>query len=137
VGHRLVESLLAGRERRPQLLLELADAANEGLARVAGVEAMVSPLVVSHLLARIALQPAIRRIFDELFTVGGPEIEFRPLADYGLRGAERFRDMEAAVAGRGDTLLGVQVGGARLDLNPPRDQRFEGEAVGLCVLTTV
>jgi ion channel POLLUX/CASTOR len=138
VGHRLVESLLAGRDQRPQILLELADDANEGLVRVAGVEAMISPLIVSHLLARIALQPAIRRIFDELFTVGGAEIEFRSMGEYGLRGGERFRDMEASVAERGETLLGVQAGPeSRLVLNPPRDQRFEGGAIGLCVLTVI
>jgi hypothetical protein len=137
VGHRLIESLLAGRDKRPQILLELADAANEGLAGATGVEAVISPLIVSHLLARIALQPAIRQIFDELFTVGGPEIEFRPLSAYGLRAGERFRDMEAAVAARGDTLLGVQAresGG--LVLNPPRETRFEDSSSVLCVLTS-
>lgn len=138
VGHRLVDSLLAGQERRPQVLVELADAANEGLTRVAGVESVISPMIVSHLLARIALQPAIRRIFDELFTAGGPEIEFRPLSEYGLRGGERFGEMELAVAARGETLLGVQAGPeSRLALNPPRDQPFEEGAIGLCVLTTM
>lgn len=138
VGHRLVESLLAGREKRPQILLELADAANEGLVRSAGVEAVTSPLIVSHLLARIALQPAIRLIFDELFTAGGPEIEFRPPSACGLRGSESFHDMEAAVAARGETLLGVQSGPERLlTLNPPRATRFEGNVSALCVLTTL
>jgi hypothetical protein len=136
VGQRLVESLLAGRDERPQVLLELADAANEGLAHSEGVEAMIGPLVVSHLLARIALQPAIRLIFDELFTVGGAEIEFHPPARYGLRAGQSFREMEAAVAGRGETLLGVQTGpGGRLDLNPPRETRFEQVPEALCVLS--
>jgi len=137
VGHRLVESLLAGQEKRPQILLELADAANEGLVRSTGVEAVISPLIVSHLLARIALQPAIRLIFDELFTVGGPEIEFRAPSVRGLRGNETFREMEAAVAARGETLLGVQTAAEQgLVLNPARDARFDGEISALCVLTT-
>jgi hypothetical protein len=138
VGQRLVESLLAGREKRPQVLLELADAANEGLARTAGVEAVTSPLIVSHLLARIALQPAIRMIFDELFTVGGPEIEFRSPGACGLRGDERFRAMEAAVAARGETLLGVRpLADGELVLNPPRKTQFPDGVQKLCVLTTV
>jgi hypothetical protein len=138
VGQRLVESLLAGREKGPQVLLELADAANEGLARTAGVEAVVSPLIVSHLLARIALQPAIRMIFDELFTVGGPEIEFRSPVSFGLRGDERFSDMEAAVAARGETLLGVlPLADVELALNPPRETQFADGVRRLCVLTTV
>ncbi|RFF32003.1 CASTOR/POLLUX-related putative ion channel [Wenzhouxiangella sediminis] len=138
VGHRVVEGLLAGRDKRPQILLELADAANEELARSAGVEAVTSPLVISHLLARIALQPAIRMIFDELFTVGGPEIEFRSPGYFGLSGDERFRDMEAAVAARGETLLGVRSGSDRkLALNPSRETHFLDGVQQLCVLTTV
>src|SRR5699024_5864878 len=74
VGHRLVENLLAQARSRPRVVLELADAANAGLARSAGAEAVISPLIISHLLARIALQPAIRLIFDELFASGGCEI---------------------------------------------------------------
>jgi hypothetical protein len=139
VGHRLIENLLAGRERSPQVLIELADAANEGLAQVPGAEVIVSPLIVSHLLARIALQPAIRLIFDELFTVGGAEIEFRSARRYGLTGVASFREMESAVARAGETLIGVRPEGSSgpIQLNPSRDQSFElGPAARLCVMTT-
>ena len=141
VGHRLIESLLKDKSKRPQILLELSDPANEGLIRMPGAETVVSPLIISHLLARIAVQPSIRLVFDELFSVGGAEIEFRRGTEYGLAGAHAFGRIERGVAERGETLLGIELCNAgqapQLLLNPKRDKEFElGEAARLCVLTS-
>ncbi len=141
VGHRLIESLLKAGLQRPQILLELSDPANEGLIRLPGAETVVGSLIISHLLARIAIQPSTRLVFDELFTAGGAEIEFRRSTEFGLAGTGEFRRLERAVAERGETLLGVEQSSIgqvpRLILNPRRDQVFElGEAERLCVLTS-
>lgn len=110
VGHRLVEGLLSNLPKRPQVLLELSDAANEGLVRLPGAEIVISPLVISHLLARIALQPETRLVFDELFGPDGVEVEFRSVSDYGLSGDLSMEHIETAVAERGDLLLGLECG---------------------------
>lgn len=139
VGHRLLEGMLKQSSKRPQILLELSDAANEGLIRQPGAETLVSPLIISHLLARTALQPESRLVFDELFRPGGAEIDFRRSHHYGVSGAVSIDQVERAVATYGETLLGVEQhgeGGAHsLTLNPNRAERLVlAESDRLCVL---
>jgi len=139
VGHRLLEGMLKTASKRPQIVLELSDAANEGLIRQPGAETVVMPLIISHMLARTALQPASRLVFDELFRSGGAEIDFRRGVHYGVSGEVSVDQLEHAVAAYGETLLGVefcQDGVAQtLALNPDRSMRLTlGEADRLCVL---
>jgi hypothetical protein len=139
VGHRLIEGLLQHATARPQLLLELSDAANEGLIRQPGAETVISPLIISHLMARMALQPESRLVFDELFGPDGVEIEFRRGVHYGVSGEQSIEQIERAVAGYGETLLGIEQGryGREhgLILNPPRTERVTlNETDRLCVL---
>ena len=72
------------------------------------------------------MQPSIRLVFDELFSVGGAEIEFRRGTEYGLAGAHAFGRIERGVAERGETLLGIELCNAgqapQLLLNPKRDK---------------
>ncbi len=139
VGHRLIVGMLRHVDKRPQVLLELSDAANEGLIRQPGAETVVSPLIISHLLARTALQPESRLVFDELFSPGGAEIDFRKGTHYGVAGQVTIDQIEGAVAAYGETLLGVEQhepsSGRRLTLNPERDKQLTlTEADRLCVL---
>lgn len=139
VGHRLLEGMLEKTTRRPQILLELSDAANEGLIRQPGAETVVSPLIISHLLARVALQPGCRLVFDELFRPGGAEIDFRRSAHYGLNEECTVERIEAAVAAHGETLLGVEQrrdgANRKLSLNPDRSERLMlSDSDRLCVL---
>ncbi|MDX1625622.1 MAG: hypothetical protein R3323_03825 [Wenzhouxiangellaceae bacterium] len=141
VGHRLIEGLLHGAVRRPQVLIELADAANEGLVRAPGAETLVSPLIMSHVLAQVTLRRESRIVFDELFTPGGGEILFRAAREYRIREAMSFADMEEKVAAAGDTLLGFRPTASSLDellLNPPRDAVLDPSGFdSLVVLGTV
>lgn len=143
VGHRVVEELLGDRTPRPQILLELGDPDNEALVRSPGVETLVSPLIISHVMAQVALRRETRLIFDELFTPGGAELEFRApeYYDIGIDPSGRtFRDLSAGVRTRGDTLLGVRRADRTpaLVLNPARDRLFQlREGDRLCVLTTI
>ncbi|OAB56455.1 hypothetical protein AY599_23530, partial [Leptolyngbya valderiana BDU 20041] len=139
VAHRLIEVLLRHVTARPQLLLELSDAANEGLVRQPGAETVISPLIISHLMARTALQPESRLVFDELFGPEGAEIEFRHGPYYGVSGELSIEQIERAVAAYGETLLGIEqrrYGSAHaLILNPPRSERVTlKEEDRLCVL---
>jgi len=136
VGHRIIEAALAEAARKPQLLVELSDPANQGLIDSKSVETLVSPMLVSHLMAQVALRREIRLVFDELFTEGGAEIVFRPAADYHISTHHSFAALEAKVAERGDVLLGLQPADQMLMLNPAREQVFEMHPDDrLCVLT--
>jgi len=142
VGQRIIEGLLQRRGLDPQILIELADAANEGSIRSSTVETLVSPMILSHFMAQVTLRRETRLVFDELFTAGGAQIEFRPVSSFGPVDSASFAQLESRVAARGNTLLGVQqaAGAAAsnrgLLLNPPRDTRFDLQAGDrLCVLT--
>ena len=101
-------------------------------------------MILSHILAHVALRPDLNVVFHELFSSGGAEIFFRPAASYELAGRElTFREIQDAVSTRGEIAIGVRMcadskatpGGVHL--NPERDRRWafcaEDEVV---VLTT-
>jgi ion channel POLLUX/CASTOR len=119
-------------ENGPGVIVELLDAGNVSLIRQHRTEVIVSPLILSHMLAQVALRRELRVVFDELFGPGGAEIVFRRAADYGLAGATAsFRQVEAAAAARGETALGVRSSGPGAGagprstvLNPPRDREW-------------
>lgn len=142
LGYLLLRDLVP-EEGGPEVLVELLDPENLSLFRRRPGEVLISPLVLSHMLAQVALRPELRAVFDELFGPGGAEISFAPAARYGAVGEElRFPDLERRAALRGETALGVRLaptegdrGGLRL--NPPRDQRWTlTERDELVVLTT-
>ena len=140
VGHRLLDDALEKCAHRPHVLIELADPVNEGLVRGIEAETLIPPLLMSHVLAQLALRPELALIFDALFAPTGPEIAFRAPGHYRIRTPMSFDEMDRAVAGYGDLLLGVQrraADGTRaLDLNPPRASSHDPERVlGLCVLS--
>ena len=102
-------------------------------------------MILSHLLAAIALRRELNSIYNELFTVGGAEIIFRKLEEYGLEtGSIQFQDLEKRAAEFHETALGIYTESGEdekrvvLTLNPGRRQRLTlAEGVRLVVLTTV
>jgi len=141
VGHAILEQLLQGRDQRPQLLMELSEPDNAQLLDPNQSETLVSPLILSHLLAQVALRPELQQVFNELFTEGGAEIRFRPASDYGIQAPLPFWKLELMAGERGETALGVyyrQAGdhGRRLHLNPARDSALSlGGQDQLVILT--
>ncbi|MAL98184.1 MAG: ion channel DMI1 [Alteromonadaceae bacterium] len=121
----LVEGGAAENKTRPQLIMELCDPDNESLLTVQQSEMLVSPLIISHVLAQVALRREFRVVFDELFTVGGAEIMFRDQGCYALGQDADFQAFEHAAARQGEIGLGVyrcvpDAEGQRLQLNPDR-----------------
>jgi ion channel POLLUX/CASTOR len=116
----------------PAVLVELLDAANVPLIRRRDTEVLVSPLVLSHMLAQVALRRELRAVFDELFGPGGAEIVFRPVGAWALDGRNMtFRDLEDTAAARGDIALGVRTrsnGSVTVTLNPARSQEWQFRA---------
>jgi ion channel POLLUX/CASTOR len=111
------------------VVVELLDPGNVPLIRRRSTEVLVTPLIVSHMLAQVALRRELRAVFDELFGPGGAEIVFRKPAEYGIEGRHlTFRDIAGAALRCGEIALGVRAGGGRAEhlvtLNPPRDQEW-------------
>ncbi len=109
LGALLLEEIAEQQNDCPAVLLELLEPENEGLVANGTAEVVVSPLVTSHMLSQIALRRELRSVFDALFTAGGTEILFRPVADYGLTGAVTFEQIQAAASAHGETALGIRV----------------------------
>lgn len=123
MGYLLLEDLLADSARRPQVIQELSDPDNEALLGGSGSEILISPMILSHLLAQVALRRELRLVLDELFGHGGAEFQFRQPDAYGLPASASVQDCEAAAAARGEMVLGLfhrkaQANGRRLQLNP-------------------
>ena len=144
LGFQLVRRLSEGKGKRPEILVELLDPATLPLLRRECEEALVSPLLLGHILAHVALRPDLNSVFGTLFHSGGAEIYLRPAAHYGLAGKnENFRLIQETVGRRGEIALGIRVDAeasmaeSGIHLNPKREQRWLlAEADEIVVLTT-
>lgn len=130
VGYLLLEDLLVEGSRRPQLIMELSDPDNRHLLYGHQSEMLISPMILSHVLAQVALRRELRVVLDELFTCGGAELQFRDPQDYPLPASADFRLLEKALAAEGELALGVfrqqaDERGRHLLMNPPRDTILE------------
>lgn len=144
VGAMLLEELIENAEPRPQVLIELSDPDNESMMRRFQSEVIVGPMIMSHLLAQVALRRELHSIYNELFTVGGAEIIFRLPDEYGLSfGSYKFADLERRAAEYGETALGIYTAAdagerSSLQLNPNRNLALViSDAVRVVVITTV
>ena len=125
VGYLQLEDLLSESDRRPQLIMELSDPDNRHLLLAQQSETMISPMIVSHVLAQVALRRELRVVLDELFTVGGAEIQFRDPTEYPLPASTDFHVLQKILGEFGEVALGIYRGnadesGKKLQLNPPR-----------------
>jgi len=156
LGALLLQELSSRDKGSATIVAELMDPENVSLLNRGGIEVLVTPVLISHVLAQVALRRELRVVFDELFTAGGAEIVFRPPADYGLTGEATFDEIRRAAWRHGEVALGVQlpprqdpsplpleVGGQRpslpgaLHLNPDRTRRWElGSGFRVAALTT-
>lgn len=130
VGYLQLEDILSEFPHRPQLIMELSDPDNRHLLEGHRSEMLISPMILSHVLAQVALRRELRVVLDELFTVGGAEIQFRDASDYPLPASVTFQLLEKIVASGGELALGVfrtkpDAHGRHLQLNPPRKDYLE------------
>lgn len=130
VGYLQLEDILSGSVERPQVIMELSDPHNRSLMYGHQSEILISPMILSHILAQVALRRELRVVLDELFTVGGPEIQFRDPADYPVFETMDFLALEKVVAAKGEIALGVfrvaaDEHGRHLLMNPPRKQLLD------------
>ena len=156
LGYLLLRELMEGGEKAPAVLVELTDPDNAALFENRRGEVIVTPLIISRMLARVALRRELRAVFDGLFSSAGSEILFRRIAEYELAenlveskvpdAGERvysFADLHRAADARGEIAIGIrrtgQDGkpGGGVQLNPGRDERLQlSEDDEIIVLTS-
>ncbi len=144
LGHLLLREIVPDEPGGPSVLVELVDPGNLALFQRGTSEVVIPPIVLSHIMAQVALRRELRVVFEDLFGPEGTEIFFRPASEYGLAGREiGFAEIRAAVANRNETALGLRLrrrgrdGDDEVLINPPRDRRWllrEGD--DLVVLAT-
>lgn len=124
-GYVLLRDILSHASEQPGIIIELMDPENDKLFEKRTGEVLISPLILSHILAHVALRPELNVVFEELFTTGGAELFFRPASEYGISpGSYRFEDIRSIVTRGGDTALGIRKNDRRLntqggiELNP-------------------
>ena len=94
---------------RPATIVELLDPDNVRLLGESESEVIISPLIVSHILAQVALRRELQAVFEDLFTAGGADITFRPATHYAPAGGEvTFAALEVEARRRGHTALGLR-----------------------------
>ena len=143
LGYLLLRNLIPD-DSHPPVLVELMDPDNAALFEDRSGEVIVSPFVVSLMLARVALRRELRAVFDELFTSGGAELFFRKLSDYGLSAGEYdFAELRRHVDSAGEVAVGIRRSGpdgaadGGVHINPERGKRLQmDEADELIVLAT-
>jgi Trk K+ transport system NAD-binding subunit len=143
LGYLLIRELMEGTATVPPVLVELIDPDNAALFDNRRGEVIVTPLIISRMMARVALRRELRAVFDELFSSGCSEILFRRIAEYDLAGefkasgvtdaGERvcsFADLHRVADARGDIAIGIRRAGQEdkpdggVQLNPGRDERL-------------
>lgn len=102
----LTKDLLRKSPTMPQLLLELMDGENAHLFDDASAETIISPRVLSHLLAQIAMRRELAVVYNELFGPQGADIVFRAPAEYGCQDGEPFSRAQMLGAAHGEIVLG-------------------------------
>jgi hypothetical protein len=142
LGYLMLQQALRDEPKKPQLLVELLDPENAGLLGEGKAEVIVSPVIVGHMLALVALRREVNAVFEELFSPGGAEITFRPASAYGLAGKQAsFSEVQELATKAGGTAIGVNLrsrgrNGAP-DINPPRDSVYDfAEADEIIALVT-
>ncbi|WP_148864316.1 CASTOR/POLLUX-related putative ion channel [Marinobacter fonticola] len=125
MGYLQLQEVLMSAEAMPQVIMELSDPDNETLLVTNQSETLVTPMILSHILAQVALRRELRVVLDELFTPGGAEIMIRPAADFDLPEQADFAAFEQAAGARGETALGIfrstpDEHGRLIEMNPER-----------------
>ncbi|MCA9291198.1 MAG: hypothetical protein KDA25_08715, partial [Phycisphaerales bacterium] len=126
LGYLTLDAMLAGSPRPPQILVELLDPDNGPLLAETENAVLVSPRILSHLLAHVALRPELHPVLDALLGAGGTELGSRVAADLELVGRTvTFADIQVAASARACVAIGLMTGAPRaIHVNPARDRRW-------------
>ncbi len=144
LGFLTLKGVLPQDSERPEIIVQLMNPQNVELLQDKDVQILVSPRFLSRMVARFAILRDLVNVFSEIFTAGGTDITFMPAEWYGINLDNiSFKEIEKAVALKGDLALGVKVRersgalGQNTHLNPSRDSGWNLQDDGqIIVLTT-
>ena len=144
LGFMMLRTMLSDKPNPPKVLLELLAPENYSLFTHSHEEVVLSPQVLSHILAHVALMPELNLVFKELFSFGGAEIYLKSCSHYGFSAkGVSFLDVQKKVSLHGEIALGVRINGkdslpdGGIELNPPREKMWEFDGDDeIVVLTT-
>lgn len=142
MGRLMVHTQIASCTTPPAVVVELMDAANAPLLRDYPGDVIVSPALMSRMLAQVTLRRELGGVMSELFGPDGAEIAFHAASRYGLSSDTEHTThaLQRTVAAHHGTLLGMRRGPATnrtLHLNPPNDATWTLDATTeLIVLAT-
>jgi voltage-gated potassium channel Kch len=120
-----VRQILEKEEEKVSLVTELLDVRDVELAMVAHPDDfVVSERLTSLMIAQLAENPELQRVFDDLFDAGGATIDLKPASDY-VPSQATFADAVRATLERGGVAIGyrkAEVGDptAAIVLNPKK-----------------
>ncbi len=125
LGYVLLRSLLKRVEDPPELLVELLDPDNSHLFHDLEDIYLVTPRVLSYLLAHVALRPELNAVIEALFGAGGSEIDLLSVGELDLaESAVTFLEIQGTALERGVIALGVFTAAGGIELNPDRGKRW-------------
>ena len=125
MGYLLVQEYLKD-SLSPSVLVELVDPANEDLFTKRPGEIIISPIVISSMLANVALRPELNEVLDKLFYAEGPEMLFVSPEQMHLFGNVSFAQISQACMERDAIAVGVMTNNSLTPvLNPPLNKFFE------------
>ncbi len=108
VGLVLLKQLLSTEDRPPQIIVQLADPANSSLLQRFQVDLLITPMVLSHIMAQVALRPELHSIYHELFSMAGAEIRLRHVREQETaEGHHTFIEWSQRFRKENCTLLGL------------------------------
>ena len=119
-------------ERKFTISTEMQDSLNERISSVSRADDyIVSPEMVSMLMAQLAIEPRLAPVFEELFNSDGKEIYIKHLQNYGSMGMELPFDvfLKNAWDKYGEIAIGYYHKKAEgdiplMNINPSRRDRF-------------
>lgn len=116
--------LIPDENPRPELIIELLDEQNLPLFPSEKEDIIVSPRLVSHMLAQVSLCRELAAVIRELAQPSGAQIQLLPARRYlETDDSTRFGNIEETAFARGHIALGirrVQGTASRVELNPDR-----------------
>ncbi|MER2492511.1 CASTOR/POLLUX-related putative ion channel [Catenovulum sediminis] len=137
VGAMVLDEILDNYSKKPHVLIELSDPANENFLDQASTDTFITPLLMSHLLSQIALMPENQILFDTLTKADGIQIYLRSLKDYSDKEMLKSIDVAQLVEAHGEIFLGVFNGNSAehpVQLNLPPEQRISTLANDLLIV---
>jgi hypothetical protein len=126
LGYFVLRDILQNNSTKPEIIIELMHPENEKLFRNEKGEVLISPLILSHMLAHVALRKDLNIVFEELFGSSGAEIEFHLASEYNFSEKEiTFSEIQKNLLSTGIIPIGIKIFSKnKIFLNPSRKVKW-------------